>query len=229
MAAITGTGASSIFDCTSWRPTAWGAPPPNSLMSAPAMNVRPSQITTTADAPSSTARVMPSNSPWRTCQLSAFTGGLSTITRATSPPSAASAGTVSSRTDSLTDSLVMAPSQAVAALPPRFRRTPIRRPPARPPVARCCIRCQTPDATWRSGGDGVAGEVAVGMQRRLEAPHAGEPPVAVGGLALDVGGHLGMRQHQEALVADGLQAQRRHVGGLEHAVAAGHPALPVVV
>ncbi len=48
------------------------------------MNVRPSQITTMALAPSATAWVTPSNRPCRTCQLRALTGGLSTMTRATS-------------------------------------------------------------------------------------------------------------------------------------------------
>ena len=43
--------------------------------------------------PVADGRLMPSSSPWRTCELSALTGGLSTMTRATSP-------SVSRRTDS---------------------------------------------------------------------------------------------------------------------------------
>ncbi len=39
-----GSATSSIAACTSWSPTACCAPPPNSVMSAPAMNVRPSQM-----------------------------------------------------------------------------------------------------------------------------------------------------------------------------------------
>ena len=104
--------AFSIAACTSWRPAAFGTLPPNSLMSAPAMNVRPSQITTTAFAPSSTALLIPSNKPWRTCQLRALTGGLSTMTSAMSPTSAA---TVSRRTDS-----------EIAVMPPVKHPEPVR-------------------------------------------------------------------------------------------------------
>ena len=97
-------------------------------------------------------------------------------------------------------------------------------------------RGQTPDVIERSITSGsdpwrdrVAGEVAVGMEGALEAAHAGEPAVAIGGLALDVGGDLGMGEDQELLVADRLQAQLSHVGRVEHAVAARHATLETLV
>ncbi len=98
--------------CTSWSPTACWAPPPNSVMSAPAMNVRPSQITTTAMAPSLTALVIASKSPWRTRQLRALTGGLSMTMTEMSP---ASVDSISMRTDSLT--AVMGPVKHPSAPP----------------------------------------------------------------------------------------------------------------
>jgi hypothetical protein len=55
-------------------------------MSAPAMNVRPSQISTTAlTAASAIACCMPLTMPSRTCCDSAFTGGEFTVSTATSP------------------------------------------------------------------------------------------------------------------------------------------------
>ena len=59
---------------------------PNSLMSAPAMKVPPSQRSTIALTPSSASAASKlSFRPWRTCHESAFTGGLLTMTTATSP------------------------------------------------------------------------------------------------------------------------------------------------
>src|SRR5947207_9536075 len=59
---------------------------PNSVMSAPAMKVRPAQTMTIAcTAPSAVACLIPSCSPLRTCWLSALTGGLSTVSTATRP------------------------------------------------------------------------------------------------------------------------------------------------
>ena len=66
----------------------------NSVMSAPAMNVRPSQISTIAVASLASAAAMPSSSPSRTWWLRAFTGGLFTMSSATSSRR-------SSRTDSV--------------------------------------------------------------------------------------------------------------------------------
>ena len=60
---------------------------PNSVMSAPAMKVRPAPMMTTAcAAASATACARPSSSPWRTSRLSALTGGLSTVRTATGRP-----------------------------------------------------------------------------------------------------------------------------------------------
>ena len=52
----------------------------NSVMSAPAMNVRPAQARTTpVTSASPIAARMVSQSPWRTCRLKALTGGLSMV------------------------------------------------------------------------------------------------------------------------------------------------------
>src|SRR5437899_2614631 len=59
--------------------------PPNSVMSAPAMKVRPSQISTMALASDAMAALKPSNSPSRTLAESAFTGGEFKVMTATSP------------------------------------------------------------------------------------------------------------------------------------------------
>src|SRR5512132_2884940 len=59
---------------------------PNSVMSAPAMNVRPPQTMTMAwTAASAVACFRPSCNPCRTCWLSALTGGLLTVSTATRP------------------------------------------------------------------------------------------------------------------------------------------------
>ena len=59
---------------------------PNSVMSAPAMKVRPSQISTTAlTAASAIACCMPLTMPSRTCCDSAFTGGELRVRTAMSP------------------------------------------------------------------------------------------------------------------------------------------------
>src|SRR5437763_3458846 len=59
---------------------------PNSVMSAPAMNVRPAHtITSAPTAESAMACFTPSRRPWRTCWLSALTGGLLTVSTATWP------------------------------------------------------------------------------------------------------------------------------------------------
>jgi hypothetical protein len=85
IAAITGLEAPSIVSCTSNREAPRGALP-NSLMSAPAMKVRPSQISTIAlAAESATARSIPAFSPSRTSADSAFTGGEFSVRTATSP------------------------------------------------------------------------------------------------------------------------------------------------
>ena len=52
-----------MTSCMSARLAAFGAVPPNSLMSAPAMKVRPAQISTMANAPSANAWFNPSKIP----------------------------------------------------------------------------------------------------------------------------------------------------------------------
>ena len=85
MAAITGLGEFSIASCTSNRLAPFCAPP-NSVMSAPAMKVRPSQISTIALAPaSSAAAFMPPARPSRTLADKAFTGGELSVITPTSP------------------------------------------------------------------------------------------------------------------------------------------------
>ena len=84
MAAITGFGEFSMVACTSGRLAPFMAPP-NSVMSAPAMKVRPSQISTPALASEAMACLKPSNSPSRTLADRAFTGGEFRVTTATSP------------------------------------------------------------------------------------------------------------------------------------------------
>ncbi len=66
---------------------------PNSDTSAPAMKVRPAQISTTARTEGSASRAATdSQRPWRRAWLRAFTGGLSTVT--TAIPSACSTLTI---------------------------------------------------------------------------------------------------------------------------------------
>ena len=85
MAATTGLVELSIMDCTSKR-LAPLETPPNSEMSAPAMNVRPAQMSTMAVAAGSAmAASKPWKSPSRTLKLSALTGGESRVMTATSP------------------------------------------------------------------------------------------------------------------------------------------------
>src|SRR6185369_16069502 len=84
IAAITGLGEFSMVACTSGRLAPFMAPP-NSVMSAPAMKVRPSQISTIALASDAIAALNPSDSPSRTLAESAFTGGEFRVTMATSP------------------------------------------------------------------------------------------------------------------------------------------------
>src|SRR5262245_26858748 len=85
MAATTGLGEPSRRPRTSERPGSRGGLP-NSVMSAPAMNVRPAQGRTIAWtwAPA-TPWFIPSRSPCRTPWLSALTGGLLTVSTATRP------------------------------------------------------------------------------------------------------------------------------------------------
>jgi len=85
MAAITGLGESSRAACTSNRLAPLWAPP-NSVMSAPAMKVRPSQISTMDLAPASApaAAMAPAN-PSRTAADKAFTGGELRVITPTSP------------------------------------------------------------------------------------------------------------------------------------------------
>src|ERR1700687_2994018 len=83
MAATIGLGEVSISISTSWRPGGFGGLP-NSVMSAPAMKVRPAQVSTLAfTSGSAMALFMESIMPPRTAALSAFTGGLLTVTMAT--------------------------------------------------------------------------------------------------------------------------------------------------
>ena len=85
MAETTGFGEPSIMSSTEWSDGSVGGLP-NSVMSAPAMKVRPEQTMTIAwTAPSAIACLMPSCSPLRTCWESAFTGGLSTVSTTTRP------------------------------------------------------------------------------------------------------------------------------------------------
>src|SRR6202171_6504132 len=82
MAAMIGFGEFSIATSTSCRPGGFGGLP-NSVMSAPAMEVRPGQVSTIAfTAGSAIAAFMQSRIPPRTAALSAFTGGLLTVTMA---------------------------------------------------------------------------------------------------------------------------------------------------
>ena len=68
-------GLPSMTSSTSWRPGSFGGWP-NSVMSAPAMKVRPAQAMTTAPTPWSAAACRtPSRSPSRTPWLKALTGG----------------------------------------------------------------------------------------------------------------------------------------------------------
>src|ERR1700724_2795707 len=83
MAATIGFGEFSITVSTSCRPGGFGGLP-NSVMSAPAMKVRPAQVKTIAfTSGSAIARLMQSKMPPRTAALSAFTGGLLIVTMAT--------------------------------------------------------------------------------------------------------------------------------------------------
>src|SRR5882724_8927220 len=85
MADTTGFGELSIRSSTEWSDGSVGGLP-NSVMSAPAMKVRPAHTMTIAcTAPSAVACLIPSCSPFRTCWLSALTGGLSTVSTATRP------------------------------------------------------------------------------------------------------------------------------------------------
>ena len=83
MAATIGFGLFSIATSTSCRPGGFGGLP-NSVMSAPAIKVRPAQVSTIAfTSGSAMALFMHSRMPPRTAALSAFTGGLLTVTMAT--------------------------------------------------------------------------------------------------------------------------------------------------
>ncbi len=76
------------FSMASWTSNRLAplAAPPNSVMSAPAMKVRPSQMMTIALAPASAnAAFMPSARPSRTPAESAFTGGELRVMTPTSP------------------------------------------------------------------------------------------------------------------------------------------------
>src|SRR6266851_352560 len=83
MAATIGFGEFSMTVSTSCRPGGFGGLP-NSVMSAPAIKVRPAQVRTIAfTSGSAMALLMQSKMPPRTAALSAFTGGLLTVTMAT--------------------------------------------------------------------------------------------------------------------------------------------------
>src|SRR6201998_1064532 len=80
MAATIGFGEFSISVSTSCRPGGFGGLP-NSVMSAPAIKVRPAQVRTIAFiSGSAMALFMHSRIPPRTAALSALTGGLLTVT-----------------------------------------------------------------------------------------------------------------------------------------------------
>src|SRR6202140_1324555 len=79
MAAMIGLGLFSIATSASCRPGGFGGFP-NSVMSAPAIKVRPPQVRTIAfTSGSAIALFMQSRIPPRTAVLSAFTGGLLTV------------------------------------------------------------------------------------------------------------------------------------------------------
>src|ERR1700736_5605953 len=83
MAAMIGLVEFSISVSTSCRPGGFGGLP-NSVISAPAIKVRAPQVRTIAFTfGSGMARLMQSKMPPRTAALNAFTGGLSTVTMAT--------------------------------------------------------------------------------------------------------------------------------------------------
>src|SRR6202051_2018164 len=83
MAATIGFGEFSMTVSTSCRPGGFGGLP-NSVMSAPAIKVRPPQVRTIAfTSGSAMALFMHSRIPPRTAALSAFTGGLLIVTMAT--------------------------------------------------------------------------------------------------------------------------------------------------
>src|SRR5436305_1797280 len=85
MAATTGFGQFSSAEITSPRLGGCGGLP-NSVMSAPAMKVRPPQVSTIAFTSASEAAVFTfSKMPRRTAAESAFTGGLFTVTMAIAP------------------------------------------------------------------------------------------------------------------------------------------------
>src|SRR5881628_1050339 len=109
MADTTGFGEPSIRSSTACSPGSTGGLP-NSVMSAPAMNVRPAHTITTAwTAPSAAARPSPSCNPLRTCWLRALTGGLSTVSTATRP-----------RVSRSTDWVIFAMNSSVPILSPRL-------------------------------------------------------------------------------------------------------------
>src|SRR6516165_3456904 len=85
MAAMIGFGPPSRTPCSSGKVAPFGGLP-NSAISAPAMKVRPAQITTMAlTSGSAAALATPSRSPLRTSAESALTGGELIVTAAISP------------------------------------------------------------------------------------------------------------------------------------------------
>jgi hypothetical protein len=77
-------GLRQRFEFGTLRNSGGAITPPNSLMSAPAMKVRPAQISTTACADLSVARSrVIASSPRRMAAEIALTGGLSTVMTAT--------------------------------------------------------------------------------------------------------------------------------------------------
>src|SRR5258705_2113572 len=104
MAAMIGFGEFSIRVSTSCKPGGFGGLP-NSVMRAPAIKVRPPQVSTIAfTSGSAMALLMPSRIPPRTAALSAFTGGLLTVTVA-----------IPSRLSSLTTSFTLISLVALGA------------------------------------------------------------------------------------------------------------------
>ena len=88
MAAITGLVAFSTTSCRLRSVGSTGGLP-NSVMSAPAKKVRPSQISTmapTAESPMAVSTALAT--PWRTALERAFTGGELTVMTAMEPSTA---------------------------------------------------------------------------------------------------------------------------------------------
>src|SRR3954470_5439029 len=124
---MTGFGAFSIAACVAGSDAPLGGFP-NSVMSAPAMKVRPSQISTMALALGlAPAFSIPSLMPSRTAAESAFTGGEFTVSTAMSP----------SRLRSVTELMAAMVAPLTLVFARRIARESLARPDGRP---RACFR-----------------------------------------------------------------------------------------